>query len=310
MTHAEVEQELDTIDEARVRPHLVRLARDIPITQEPTLEDLSAAGVLLQDEEGHKGIMTAEHCIRRIAGRQDRGEWDGNHIVTLTQQLVPRQGGHVVPVRIPLAGAKGYRANDNSETPDIAWIPLHTGDSRMLERHGAAFARPWRKKTPAATLVEESNGSGMIIFTAIHGWLRVHEQATEGGERQAIFSVLEMLEDWKKPVGIQCDGEGWDWSDYVFHDPESPSHRRTSDGIPPGMDVEIDLSTASREGYSGGPIWRFWKIDGDEEWEQALMGIAFYQEDQPDGRRVLRAHREQSIAKLMGMQAPGYYTPE
>ena len=77
MTHAEVEQELDTIDEARVRPHLVRLARDIPITQEPTLKDLSAAGVLLQDEEGHKGIMAAEHCIRRIAGRQDGGSGMG-----------------------------------------------------------------------------------------------------------------------------------------------------------------------------------------------------------------------------------------
>ena len=303
---------IETAGEGTMRRHIVRLARDISYDTRGTRADLSGGGVLLQTADGRKGIMTAEHCISEVAGKTD---WSTKYICAITQQMTGEgdQGKGVAPVRVPLWNTKRARENDDEMPPDIAWIELHTRDSNQIERHGGVFLQPWRRKTPPAydqARDDPESVRKMTIYTAVHGWFAAHEEATEGGEAQGMFLILEMLEDWKPPVAVHENEDGWDYSDYVFENPEAPSTPSWGDGLPPEVRVDIDPRRMSREGCSGCGIWRFWQIEGEDGWTYALAGIAYY-ENAADkaGRRSLRAHREESIARMMGVEAPEYYRP-
>ena len=148
------------------------------------------------------------------------------------------------------------------------------------------------------------------MLTAIHGWFAAHEEQISE-PHEVIFTNLEMLEDWRPQVEVEQDEKGWDYADYVFDDPRSPSERQVSGEISEGLDISIDLSKASRGGYSGCPVWRMWKTDMDEKWEYILTGMAIYQFPRDEqGKRKLRVHREKSIERITGIKAPPYYKIE
>lgn len=296
----EAKNVLDTLNEKALRPHLVRIARVVN-DRPPTNSDLSGGGILLQTETGGKGVLTAEHCLSDFLGHG----WKSMEVMILCTDAPGNP--NVAGTPVPLANVTAMRGHNELTTPDIAWIPLHSSDAALLERHGATFIRPWRKQTPIETHNEDINKKRMWLLTAVHGWFAAQEQQLSV-RKYGMFAQLEMLNDWAPPTPVQQDAEGWDYADYVFDDGDSPRHRERSGEIPEELDLETNLSEASRGGYSGCPVWRMWKTEHAEEWEYTLTGMAIYQYDRDEkGERKLRVHREKSIARIIDNKAPPYY---
>lgn len=280
------EEMLRRLDEAKVRRHLIRLGRACR-SRRATAADLSGGGVLLQNKQGRKGILTAGHCVKQL---QHRGE---RNAVALCTVAPGRPDVAAVPIK--LDGAEIALYGNDGATPDIGWIPLDPSTAAAIEQYYCVFVQPWRKTAPQER-PKEPGGKGREAWltTVVHGWMEAHEREI-GGE--TMIANLEMLKrENREETAKETDREGWDYSDHTFHDASNPSTREPSAEMPTHLQRDIDLGKASRGGYSGCPVWNLWWITGKEEWEYRLLGIAFYElPAKPDGERKLRIHREESI---------------
>ena len=301
------DEAIDAIDEREMRQMLVRIARLVK-GRRPTIGDLSGGGVLLQRPDGEKGILTAEHCLSELAPRRS---WLESEVVLLTNKH-PRST-NVVGIPVSLAAAKAERGDEEGTTPDIAWLPLAKHTAAQMEAHGAVFRQPWRTATPLGQIQPDvSKKADNWLLTGIHGWFGMQENEIAKRHGAAMCAQFEMVREWDGSAEIKTDTDGWDYADYVFDDKDSPSTRERTSNVPAELDVPINLSEASRGGYSGCPVWRMWKPDkANTRWEYALSGMVIAQiARNEEGERRLRAHREKSIARILEMTAPPYYALE
>ena len=290
---------VDIAREEILRRHLVRIARDVRAEKRPaTIEDLSGSGVLVQTEEGKKGILTAAHCITGIYGV----DWRDKNIVILARERP--NGNDIAEVSVALSRTELYQGGEEWETPDIAWIELTTGRAQDIEIYDTVFHRIGRHQTPRFAADDEKSESA-VMETVVHGWFGAHERAA--GTRAMLAQVEQVLNPQRWEIQ---ENQGWDYADHVFQDKWSVETQRMVEPAQLPDDIRAqrpDLRITKRAGYSGGGIWRFIRGETTQTTRYALIGIMFA-EIYPDaeGTRKLRAHRERSIGRIVGTTAPAY----
>ena len=277
----------------RVRSSLVLLGRD---RTSPTKSDLRGSGILVQMEDGRKGVLTAAHCI----------EPEEESTVILVGQASQR--GRVVPYRVPNAHVVRHLEGRQEDCPDLAFIALSAEEASKMEAQSTVFHRVGRQRPPAE---KAEAGEGRAVWTSLvaSGWPGVLNEVMGP---KAVGYVLESVMD--VPVEEIHEKNGWDYADHVFEDRESikaraiESIRLRGMGDPPEAAMGFDLTGESRGGYSGGGIWRVWWIDGEDNYKLDLEGIMFLQwGENKGGQRKLRAHQAKSIARILGIEPWDYW---